>query len=128
MRRLRGANGRGDDLWDAALLSTVKALPSDAAGALPLPLVLVWCWARPPFLHQRGKVMVLWFRVTPRPLQPASLRQKGRRRLVPQCDRAGFARSCLKRATQAAPVNRGVRAPVATMLLVALAFGAPSLP
>mmetsp|Transcript_27467 Transcript_27467/g.71113 ORF Transcript_27467/g.71113 Transcript_27467/m.71113 type:complete len:289 (+) Transcript_27467:350-1216(+) len=43
----------------------------------------------------------------------------------------GFARSCRKRATQAAPVKGGVdasRAPAATSSAVALAFGAPSLP
>ena len=76
------------------------------------------------FLASAGKVMVLLASCHPRPLQPASLGEKGRRRLVPNDTDKGFARSCLNRATQAAPATEASFAPAATSRAVALAFGA----
>ena len=87
-------------------------------------------WARTAFLASAGKGDGTFGFVSPRARcnQHRSARKAGAVSYPSDTDK-GFARSCLNRATQAAPVTAASCAPVATSRAVALAFGAPrSLP
>ena len=80
----------------------------------------------PPSLHPQGKGDGTFGFVSPRARcnQHRSARKAGAVSLPNDTDK-GFARSCLNRATQAAPATEASFAPAATSNAVALAFGAP---